>query len=214
MPRSKRNATTERVFLFFKNYVRQHHRAPAIRDIARGIAAESGAPVSTSVVNYHLGKLVEQGRLGRSDDHSARAYFLRERASLTAPAADVPEVLPLPVDPVVVLPEPLIPARLYLDLLRTLPDRRCASIVFDQAIAALPETHRLAYRFLQEHNRPRRRADIAAHLGLLPRQISPAIRDLGALRLIDGVVDQRNGESVVVYSAVSFDSLFRPGVHP
>lgn len=214
MARTKRNATTERVFLFFKNYVRQHHREPAIRDISNGISGDDESRVSTSVIDYHLKKLVAQGRLGRGERRTARAYYLPDAQPAAQPAGDPPEVLPSPIDPILVLPDSLLPARLYLDLLHVMPDRLSASIVFDRAITSLPDTHRATYRFLQGHKHPRRRADIAAHLGLLPRQIAPSIRELGALRLIEGVVDQRDGETIVVYSATPFGSLFQPEAHP
>ncbi len=54
--------TTERVLEFICQFIQQHGWPPTVREIERGMGFHS-----TSVVQYHLFKLVDSGRIERGE---------------------------------------------------------------------------------------------------------------------------------------------------
>ena len=54
-------STTEQVYDFIVDFRRQHQVSPTVREVAAGVGISS-----TSVVAYHLDKLLEDGRLQRT----------------------------------------------------------------------------------------------------------------------------------------------------
>ena len=56
--------TTERVYLFIKDYIKKHTHPPTLREIGEGCF------LSTSAVTRHLDRLEGQGKLFREPGHA------------------------------------------------------------------------------------------------------------------------------------------------
>ncbi|MCE7937082.1 MAG: hypothetical protein DYG90_00480 [Chloroflexi bacterium CFX6] len=65
-----------RIYDFIRDHLTKHGHAPTVREIGRGVGISS-----TSVVLYHLGKLVKAGRIVR-DFNTARAIELPDVITL------------------------------------------------------------------------------------------------------------------------------------
>ncbi|MCK6579929.1 MAG: hypothetical protein L6Q98_17705 [Anaerolineae bacterium] len=170
-----------RIFEFIEEYDQKYNTPPTIREIAKAVGV-----ASTSVVTYHLGQLVRQGKL-KHTPYSARGYSLANRAeNVTFSAA-------------------LLDA---LSRLSHLPS--CASL-YQDAVGALPPSHRAAYACIQAASPAGASRDsIIRGVSLPTDQVAEIIRNLVRLRLIDSARRASGVSLSVVYVATPLASLIAP----